>query len=85
MFVTTLRVHPIQREFSLVNGRQSCNLCGAEERWTAQAAPPTQGPALQRTLHLVHLVKAHLKDVQATFTPMERKKEVTFQDGGQDE
>lgn len=76
-----VRMHPIQREFTLAGGKQSCNLCGAEERWTARAESPVQGPALQRTLHLVHLVKAHLSDVQATFAPTERKKEVTVQDG----
>ncbi|MGQ0774181.1 MAG: hypothetical protein ACT4NY_07155 [Pseudonocardiales bacterium] len=75
-----VRVHPIQRKFILTGGKQSCALCGAEERWTAQAEPPIQGPALQRTLHLVHLVKAHLADVQATFAPTERKKEVTVHD-----
>jgi len=75
-----LGVHSIQRELILRNGRQSCKLCGAEEHWTIRAAPPIQGPALQRTLHRVHLVNAHLKDVQATFAPMEHKKEVTIQD-----
>jgi hypothetical protein len=75
--VATISVHPVQREFALTDGQQVCRLCGAEERWTAQAEPLIQGPALQRTLHLVHLVKAHLADVQATFSVAERKKEIT--------
>jgi hypothetical protein len=78
--VATISVHPIQREFALTNGRQVCRLCGAEERWTAQAEPPIQGAALQRTLHLVHLVRAHLAEVQATFSAAERKKEITISD-----
>lgn len=73
-------MHPIQREFALTDGKQVCRLCGAEERWTAQAEPPIQGPALQRTLHLVHLVRAHLADVQATFSAAERKEEITVYD-----
>jgi len=78
--VATISVHPIQREFALMDGKQVCRLCGAEERWTAQAEPPIQGPALQRTLHLVHLVRAHLADVQATFSAVERKKEIMIYD-----
>ncbi|MGH3720081.1 MAG: hypothetical protein ACRDRI_14815 [Pseudonocardiaceae bacterium] len=78
--MATVSVHPIQREFSLAGGKQSCRLCGAEERWTASAEPLIQGPALQRTLHLVHLVRAHLADVQATFSATERKKEITVHD-----
>jgi hypothetical protein len=74
--VATISVHPVQREFALRDCQQVCRLCGAEERWTAQAEPPIQGPALQRTLHLVHLVKAHLADVQATFSTAERKNEI---------
>jgi hypothetical protein len=76
--VATISVHPMQREFALRDGQQVCRLCGVEERWTAQAEPPIQGPALQRTLHLVHLVKAHLADVQATFSTAERHKEITI-------
>lgn len=78
--MATISVHPIQREFALADGKQVCRLCGAEERWTAQAGSPIQGAALQRTLHLVHLVKAHLPDVQATFSAAERKKEITVYD-----
>jgi len=78
--VTTISAHPIQREFALLDGQQVCRLCGAEERWTAQAEPPIQGPALQRTLHLVHLVRAHVADVQATFSAAERKKDITISD-----
>ncbi|HWR48910.1 MAG TPA: hypothetical protein VN327_15065 [Pseudonocardiaceae bacterium] len=79
--MATVSVHPIQREFTLTDGKQICRLCGAEERWTANAEPLIQGPALQRTLHLVHLVRAHLADVQATFSSGERKKEITVYDG----
>ncbi|MBV9011519.1 MAG: hypothetical protein JO272_05615 [Pseudonocardiales bacterium] len=75
--MATISVHPVQREFAVADGQQVCRLCGAEERWTAHAEPPIQGPALQRTLHLVHLVRAHLADVQATFSAAERKKEIT--------
>jgi hypothetical protein len=78
--MATVSVHPIQRQFTVADGKQSCLLCGAEERWTAQAEPLIQGPALQRTLHLVHLVRAHLADVQATFSSAERKKEIGVHD-----
>ena len=81
--MATIRVHPVQREFALRDGQQVCGLCGAEERWTAQAEPPIEGPALQRTLHLVHLVRAHLADVQATFATAERNKEITVSEDGQ--
>lgn len=75
--MATARVHPIQLAYS-VGDEQTCNLCGAVEQWTASAAPGIDGPALHRTLHLVHLVRAHLADVQVSLHPDERKKEVTI-------
>ncbi|MGW3472194.1 hypothetical protein [Saccharopolyspora spinosa] len=81
--MATVRVHPIQLEYSVAkDDTQTCNLCGAEERWTSKQQPTVFGDALKRSLHLVHLVKAHLPDVQNTFTPAERKKEKDI-DAGQ--
>ncbi len=74
-----VRVHPIQLEYSVAkDDTQKCNLCGAEERWTSKHQPTVFGDAMKRSLHLVHLVhlvKNHLPDVQATFSPAERQKE----------
>lgn len=71
-----VRVHPIQLEYSVTkDDKQTCNLCGAEELWTAKNQPTVHGDALKRSLHLIHLVKDHLPDVQATFSPAERRKE----------
>lgn len=72
-----VRVHPIQLEYQHARGKQTCKLCGAEERWTAQQQPVVQGKAYDRTLHLVHLVNSHLPEVQATFATAERNREVT--------
>ncbi len=44
--MATVSVHPIQRKFTVMDGKQSCNLCSAKERWTAMVEPPIQGPAL---------------------------------------
>ncbi|MBB5159714.1 hypothetical protein BJ970_007313 [Saccharopolyspora phatthalungensis] len=71
-----VRVHPIQLEYSVAkDDKQTCNLCGAEERWTSKQQPTVFGDALKRSLHLVHLVRNHLPDIQATFSAAERKKE----------
>ncbi|HEX7659809.1 MAG TPA: hypothetical protein VF444_10030 [Pseudonocardiaceae bacterium] len=78
--MATVRVHPLQLEYSLTDGRQTCALCGAEEKWTAAAEPTVRGPRLQRTLHLVHLVREHRDQVSATFAPSERSKETTVSD-----
>ncbi|GAA0512724.1 hypothetical protein GCM10011581_03190 [Saccharopolyspora subtropica] len=74
--MATVRVHPIQLEYTArSDGTQTCNLCGAEERWTASNKPTVFGDALRRSLHLVHLVREHKVDVRATFSASERKKE----------
>lgn len=73
-----VHVHPIQLEYAHAKGKQTCKLCGEQERWTAQEQPTIQGKAYDRTLHLVHLVNSHLPEVQATFAAGERKREVTI-------
>lgn len=75
-----LRMHPIQREYTQAGAEQTCNLCGAQERWTAALEPTVTGEALRRTLHLVHLVKEHLPEIQGTFTPSGRKQEIQVSD-----
>lgn len=74
----SVKVHPLQLEYTTKSGTQTCNLCGTEEKWTAQHQPTTEGEALNRSLHLVHLVKDHLPEVQKTFTNAERAKEVVI-------
>ena len=61
-----VRVHPIQRAFTTQDGTQTCDKCGAEEVWTAKFKPDLPQTVIARSLHLVHLVKAHLPDVQAS-------------------
>ncbi|HWE90301.1 MAG TPA: hypothetical protein VG317_12645 [Pseudonocardiaceae bacterium] len=78
--MATVRVHPIQLEYSVSGGRQTCSRCGAEETWTASVEPTVSGPRLHRTLHLVHLVREHYADLTGTFAPAERKKESTVAD-----
>jgi hypothetical protein len=78
--MATVRVHPLQLEYSVSDGRQTCGRCGAEERWTASVEPTVTGPRLHRTLHLVHLVREHYGDLTATFAPAERKKESNVAD-----
>lgn len=76
--MATIKVHPVQLAYSTKGRVQTCNLCGAEETWTASVPPLVTGDALARTLHMVHLVKSHLSEVQQTFTPAERAKEVSL-------
>lgn len=78
--MATVRVHPVQLQYSLSNGRQTCALCGAEEKWTAGAEPTVSGPRLHRTLHLVHLVREHRDEVTKSLAPAERAKDTTVTD-----
>ncbi len=74
--MATIRVHPIQLKYHVGrDGKQTCKLCGAEERWRSKQRPTVSGDALKRTVHLVHLMKEHISDVQSTFSARERKKE----------
>jgi hypothetical protein len=75
-----VRVHPIQLQYAHDQSQQTCKLCGEREQWTAQAQPTVQGPAYDRTLHLIHLVKSHLAQLQETFSAAERKQETTVED-----
>ncbi|MFB9430144.1 hypothetical protein [Streptoalloteichus tenebrarius] len=75
-----VKIHPIQQTFTLsgdnVKVKQTCDFCGAEERWTSPVQPAITGTALRRTVHLVHLVKHHRQEVQATFSAKERANEI---------
>lgn len=71
----TVRIHPLQQEYRHSGGGQFCKLCGAQEQWTAAAQPTVQGAAYDRSLHLTHLAREHLEDLQGTFSGAERKKE----------
>ena len=71
-----VRVHPIQQAFTVTDDAQVCDLCGAEEFWTATTIPAVSAGVIPRSIHLVHLVKEHLADVQATFSPKGRSEEV---------
>lgn len=63
-----IRVHPIQLQFA----KGKCGLCGADEPKRFDTTP-------DRVSHMVHLVKEHLPEVQATFSAKGRSEEV-FQD-----
>ena len=73
-----IKVHPIQLQYSVTDDEQVCDLCGAKEQWTASVAPPVEGAALSRSLHLVHLVRAHHEEVMNTFKSSERAKRVSI-------
>ncbi len=83
--VPSVRIHPIQLDFEHSGGGQVCKLCGAREQWSAAAQPTVQGPAYDRSLHLSHLVREHLDQVQDTFSNAERAKEQRIDDSAADD
>lgn len=62
-----IRVHPIQLAYKAKMHDVICELCG-------RCSPRTN--AHPRVTHLVHLVKEHLPEVQATFSLKGRSEEV---------
>ena len=76
----TVRIHPIQLDYEHSGGGQVCGLCGAQEKWSSAAQPTVQGPAYDRSLHLSHLVREHLEQVQGTFSNAERAEEKQLDD-----
>jgi hypothetical protein len=73
-------MHPIQRQYTRSGSTQTCGLCGVEESWSAATEPALTGDALHRTLHLAHLVKEHLVEVQQSFSASGRAQEIKFSD-----
>lgn len=63
------RMHPIQLNYRTGARGVVCGLCGADN---VSKHPETP----DRVTHLVHLVREHLADVQATFSPKGRSEEV---------
>lgn len=64
-----MKVHPIQQNYRLGARGVVCGLCGADNT-------PRHGDTPPRVTHLVHLVREHLAEVQATFSPKERQNEI---------
>ncbi|MFR9730329.1 hypothetical protein ACL03H_13965 [Saccharopolyspora sp. MS10] len=79
----TVRIHPVQLDYQHSGGTQACSLCGAQEKWDSAAQPTVQGAAYDRSLHLAHLVREHLTEVQDTFSTAERTKEKTIDDAAE--
>ena len=77
-----MKVHPIQINYKRTGSTQGCELCGAvEEPHTATAQAHADAANLSEiaqwnSMHLVHLVKAHLADVQASVSATGRSKEI---------
>lgn len=70
-------MHPIQLAYRVTsNGNQFCELCGDAEVWTATHDPGVSGEALERNLHLIHLVSSHISEVQWTLTAEGKKEEI---------
>lgn len=78
--MATVRLHPLQQQYKHSGGAQYCTVCGAQEQWTAATQPTVQGAKYDRALHLTHLVREHLADLQSTFSAAERKKEQSVTD-----
>lgn len=68
--MATVRVHPIQQNFRPKMKDVICGLCG--RCYPRTGAPP-------RVLHLVHLVREHLDEVNRTFSPAGRAEEITVE------
>lgn len=61
-----IKVHPIQLAYTKTDDTQTCSLCGFKEVWTAKCRPNVTQDVIDRGLHLAHLVRSHLPDVQAS-------------------
>lgn len=72
-----MKVHPSQLAYSRKNGAQTCDYCGIREQWNAKAQPTVQGEALHRSIHLAHMVSAHLDIVNHSFTAAGAAEEVS--------
>ena len=74
-----VRVHPIQQAFTVTDDAQVCDLCGAEEFWTATTIPAVPGGVITRSVHLVHLVREHLADVERANSAAGLAEEITVE------
>jgi hypothetical protein len=77
-----MNMHPVQFNYQRTGNEQTRGLCGAREVWStvgkAQAEKSLSEVAQWNTLHLVHLVKEHLTDVQASLSTAGRAQEVAL-------
>ena len=78
-----MKVHPVQLNYTRFDGVQKCGLCNATEEWktgvrNSETLENLSEVQQWNSLHLVHLTKEHLSDVQASLTRAGRAEEITI-------